>query len=464
MDFKGTDWISREPERTLVERHMRICLSASPGFKEMYTIAPSEPLLAEAASQGILKWGAAEALLSHISTSYLGAGDRGEVMVVLYALLARNFCVEHKPLYSLDPEDNDSKGKGKAKAQDTDDLETDGAKRVIRVIDFLEALLSESCHEQLRNHTPAEFVTPEQSTERLEDTFKNAHLWFNHFVKVRDFEVVSEDYLWHFLVRGAAIICADNHGGIDLLIPILFNNRLRKENVSAILIQVKNDLSFSTSIRFKVFQGMDPFGISRVFSRHVKSHQPIIRLVFALASEKSAISFNPDTPRTTPRPVPKPEEEDGQPIPGYISFDIWCAGASSDTFRVIKESENHIYQQLLQRTLIRKDPFVVHFGLQQITGDRALARRAVDTLTSHMLIHHQNFTFDPKFQKRDTKDQEEVAKDQEEVVKDQEEDTKGKGKAKASKRRTTAPRAKGPDGRALGFDKMLRSRKPKGGP
>ena len=37
-------------EQTLVERHLRVCLRVDPGFETAVTIAPSEPLLAEASS------------------------------------------------------------------------------------------------------------------------------------------------------------------------------------------------------------------------------------------------------------------------------------------------------------------------------------------------------------------------------------------------------------------------------
>jgi len=39
---------SRYMEKTLVERHLRVCLHVDPEFETAITIAPSEPLLAEA--------------------------------------------------------------------------------------------------------------------------------------------------------------------------------------------------------------------------------------------------------------------------------------------------------------------------------------------------------------------------------------------------------------------------------
>jgi len=39
---------ARDMDKTLVERHLRVCLRVDPGFETSVAIAPSEPLLAEA--------------------------------------------------------------------------------------------------------------------------------------------------------------------------------------------------------------------------------------------------------------------------------------------------------------------------------------------------------------------------------------------------------------------------------
>ena len=79
LDFRATSWTEREREREQVERHMRLCLAATPGFHNMVTISPSEPLLAEAAHRAMANQTVdmAQALLEHIDSSYLKAGDRG---------------------------------------------------------------------------------------------------------------------------------------------------------------------------------------------------------------------------------------------------------------------------------------------------------------------------------------------------------------------------------------------------
>lgn len=379
LEFRGTHWIDRSEECRQLEQHMRLCVSATRGFKEMFTVAPSEPLLAEAASQGMGRWGAAKTLLSHIKHSHLDAGARGELVVALLALLARDNALRIlKP--PLDPPTV-----SKLKVKYADHLKEDGAQRVVRVIDFLKALLPQSCHEQLDNHIPSECLTPDASLETLGETFKHAHIWFNHFVKVHDVAGVNEDHLWRFLVRGAGIICTNN-SSINILIPILFNNRLCEENISAILIQVKNDPSYKASIKYGTFESMNPFG---VFSEKVTSPRPIIRMMFALASDITAVEFgrpassSHETKRSSSKATskrkpssklnPKPQPDK----PKCTIYDIWCAGASSSIFQVIGPDDDNVYQELLQITRTNHDPYTPHCGSAENMADRATARRAM---------------------------------------------------------------------------------------
>lgn len=48
LEFSAMTLRSQQMEKTLVEKHLRVCLSVDPGFETAITIAPSEPLLAEA--------------------------------------------------------------------------------------------------------------------------------------------------------------------------------------------------------------------------------------------------------------------------------------------------------------------------------------------------------------------------------------------------------------------------------
>ncbi|KAI0069211.1 hypothetical protein BV25DRAFT_1910906 [Artomyces pyxidatus] len=193
VEFQETSWSSREQERVQVERHMRICLAATPIFEEMVTIAPSEPLLAETAFVSMRNEDAAWALLDHLKESGLNP-----------AITGRN--------------------------------------RVVSVTDFLKNLVSDKYAQDVLSALPARARDEGARETTLEASFKNVRICFNHFVTVHNLDVLHRGYLWRLIVRGAAVVCANNQRGVDIVVLFLYwDERIRQTNVSAILFQVKND-------------------------------------------------------------------------------------------------------------------------------------------------------------------------------------------------------------------------------
>ncbi|KAF8875534.1 hypothetical protein CPB84DRAFT_442673 [Gymnopilus junonius] len=101
--------------------------------------------------------------------------------------------------------------------------------------------------------------------------------------------MMNRQYLCCLISRGAPIICASNQRRVDIVIPILFGYYLKPGCVSAFLIRVKNDSSFTDNVRTSLFTLMDPFKIG-LFSKRDQATFPIIHMVFALASENSAVT------------------------------------------------------------------------------------------------------------------------------------------------------------------------------
>ncbi|TFY71749.1 hypothetical protein EVG20_g1246 [Dentipellis fragilis] len=345
VDFRATGWLHQEKERTQVERHMRLCLSASEGFRNIITIAPSEPVLAEAAFRAMDGWDVPAALLSHIDSSYLSIGERGELIASLLVLAARDAAVKSRP-------------------SSPHSLEDDGRARVTSVVDFL------------------------HQDKHLAKDFEGADIWFNHLIKVHDFAVINQEYLWMILSRGAAVICANHRRGVDIVIPILFKNNLLKKNVSAILIQVKNDLSFTDTVRTALFDGMSPFDIG-LFSENVAEPLPIIRIVFALASKKPAVRSNDVPQRTSPRIG---EIENRGNTKAFTAYDIWFAGASHETFKVITPEQDSTYQCLLARSHNFFNAYTPDIGgSPSAKEDRGRARRGMHPVVFSQVEHYRKF-------------------------------------------------------------------------
>jgi hypothetical protein len=87
---------SRDTEKLLVERHLRVCLRVDPGFESTVTIAPSEPLLAEASSF-VMNNPAFDftcSLLTGLENQGLDKGNRGELIGMTLCLLARDAAVK----------------------------------------------------------------------------------------------------------------------------------------------------------------------------------------------------------------------------------------------------------------------------------------------------------------------------------------------------------------------------------
>jgi hypothetical protein len=83
---------SRSMEKTLVEKHLRVCLHVDPGFETAVTIAPSEPLLAEASSliMSDPAFDLPHHLLKELENRGLDKGNRGELIGMALCLLARD--------------------------------------------------------------------------------------------------------------------------------------------------------------------------------------------------------------------------------------------------------------------------------------------------------------------------------------------------------------------------------------
>ena len=377
LSFQASNWLQTAAERRQVERHMRICLGASTGKHSMITIAASEPLLAEAAVTVMgtdAAWRVAEALLEHIDSSYISLGDRGEVVASAILMEARDAAVAKKPVRSI--------------PEDPTERQNDGSSmgRVITVIEFLQSLLGDK----------TSGMTPSCSREEDEETtietaFKDCYVCFNHFLRVEDYEVLNQGYLWRIMCRCAAVICANNQRGVDLVVPILKGKHMDDKRITAILIQVKNDVSFKATIKPWLYDAMSPGGLG-LFADNA-SPLPVIRLVFALASTESAVIM-PKRGQRSPRTAA---------MQRYTSYDIWCAGATTATFPSVRGSDA-AYAKLLLLTRGMKYQYASHHKFSvadakqatvEIVRRREDVRRRMNPGASSNPAHYENYVRQP---------------------------------------------------------------------
>jgi hypothetical protein len=162
-------------------------------------------------------------------------------------------------------------------------------------------------------------------------TFANSRIYVTHFIKVYDYNVLSVEFLAMCAARGVAIVCADYQRAVDVVIPIVIDKDkpLTKENVTALLLQSKNDADYTTNVFPSLFHIMDPYALG----------------IFDRASKKSGVSVVKPPARKVLRRAAKVKAAKEQAAKSkinkyaYSSFDIWCAQASSSTFRAIQTHE-----------------------------------------------------------------------------------------------------------------------------
>jgi hypothetical protein len=339
----------REVTCKQVERHMRLCLAAMAGCKTLVTFSGSEPLLAEAASQ--LMQGSimnpVRHLANHSDLHCVDRGQRGELVAALILMQARDKAV----MMQLPWEST----------------------RWASVSSFMKALLPETDYKTLEHKKMTCWHNGED--EPFAEMFEDYAMWFNHIIRIHKDTLINAKYLWRFITRGAMIICAHNQAGVDIIIPLcLKTEKLSPKTVSAILVQVKNASKHGNKIDTDLFGKLCPFNLG-VFDKDA-TLRPVIRMVFALASQESEVKFR------------EMDETCGK----FTAFDIWCAGLSC--FGSVDEEDLASYKVLLDRSLEPQHAFILgelakdKYVLDETKQLRGLRRRRIAALTMDNDGHH----------------------------------------------------------------------------
>ncbi|KAI9454622.1 hypothetical protein F5148DRAFT_424620 [Russula earlei] len=355
------DVSARDVSFAQVERHMRLCIAATVGLEKLVTMAGSEPLLAEAAYDLMkeTEMNAVRHLANHSDLNCVDRGRRGELVATLLIMQA------------------------------FDAARAIRKKRWVTVVDFMKALLPESNYEALLRSMPTSWPESHEKQMPFKKVFEDYGLWFNHVIKVESKRMISKDHLWKFVTRGAMILCATNQEGIDIVLPVFHTGRkLGPDSMTAVVIQVKNARDHKTTLNESLFDAMDSVVKSAIFStssvdsestnqvpskrkptepagpspsKKTKGNvtpapkvvtpklanedmKPVIRLVLALASPKSAVVFRE-------RPLIKNDFD------GFTAFDIWLAGLDRETFNQLQDADTEPYKILLERSLMPHDAF-----------------------------------------------------------------------------------------------------------
>jgi hypothetical protein len=328
LEFDLADGDARGVARDHIERHMRLCVAVTTGLETLFTVAGSEPLLAEAASQllDLTKKRPVRLLANNSGLNCIDRGLRGELVAALLIMQARDA--------------------------------SSARSRSVFVTDFIKALLPDDGYKELQSSRPPHSQDLDD-TRTFEEIFKGYAMWFNHVIRIRNSNMINVRSLWKFITRGAMVMCANNQRGVDIVLPICGpSGKLSHRNVTAILVQVKNDVTYKGFDK-TLFDAMDPFRTG-LFSDG-DSALPVIRMVFALASDQHGVSFSP---------VPERRHHAGR----FTAYDIWCAGLSEFTFKDIDEDVEP-YRKLLTRSLQPRDAYGLDEMKDQYQDDLTINAR-----------------------------------------------------------------------------------------
>jgi hypothetical protein len=323
---------------------MRVCLNVDESFETMKTIFPSEPLLAEAAAEFMrnpeYNFKAPAALKNTLTGFSINKGDRGELLVLLLLCLARDAAL---------------RGTGKA----------------VTVYDFMQELFPNLINKSNGGFMPS-VLKEGAKPETFKDCFDKSYIYFNHFIKINEWSVLNQKYLWRLFLRGAAVLCANGQEGVDALIPILFQSETIGEYVMGfIVVQIKNDARFGANPELYLFDNMHPFKLN-IFNKG-REALPILRIVFAVGSHTPGLQ--------------RPKNPEASKNSEFTSYDFWCAGLSEKHLGPITKDEESTWDALRQASRGWKD-------IYKAEAPRAALRRAACAGSATHPDHWRNFTKD----------------------------------------------------------------------
>ena len=254
IEFNSTDYITQAKERKQVESHLRVCLKMDGALQTMTTRSPSEPILSEAAYVVMQRqsFNAPNALKSVMEDFPISKGDRGEYLVLLLLVLARDATVGVPDQFGRPIT----------------------GRRWFGLSDFLYGQL-------FRMQTPSSRTVDKRSIKALnmlEKDFPEARLHFNHYVKVHEQEAIDTVSLLLLQGRGAAVLCADNQTGLDAINVFLREGtQLIRDSAGLVLSQIKNHSKYTKTPQQKLFDAMDLYDLGILSKRDAAV--PLIKIV-----------------------------------------------------------------------------------------------------------------------------------------------------------------------------------------
>ncbi len=259
---------ARDLEAALVAGHMRVVYSIPAHREFMKAGYPSEPLLAEAAGRIMHEYPdrVFHLFREHPKNGLVGRETR------------RDFVARHILTSAYDKTRHWEGG---------DEIFS----KPVRLLDYLKCISGEFVYENDIKHCKPD---NDVDGEDLETAFKDAYIYFTHFVRAKDGIIVTDRCALAALCRDMAFQCFPNQKLIDIFIPVVFkkglDESLYRTDITFVAVQVKNKDEESSVHK----------DIS--FFSDASSTIPYIVLVFEIGSKKLDVTTKGSPTLSSERP------------------------------------------------------------------------------------------------------------------------------------------------------------------
>jgi hypothetical protein len=205
-------WDAERNQIVQVKKHMRVCLDVEEGSETIVTVAASEPILVRAAATVMQHKDFSSCRTLHDISKWPGIrkGDRGEHIVANITIdTLDGLAFKDRTLLSF----------------------------VVKTTSYFEALFAQNLYkDNIQNAMPSRLHDDSDEPKTFGETFKDSYIYVTHFIKFCD-SVLTDGCIMALAARGIAIIYADNQTGVDMILPMVYKDKvLRRTNMTVIMI------------------------------------------------------------------------------------------------------------------------------------------------------------------------------------------------------------------------------------
>ncbi|KAJ6466358.1 hypothetical protein C8R45DRAFT_486697 [Mycena sanguinolenta] len=250
----------------LVESFMRVVQSISADRANMVSVAPSEPVLVEAAAQ-LLSYHEIDVLSvlnKALSNQLIAKGERGEIVTRYLHIRAHDDV--HRPSFR--------------------GLVTSAFKftfhRPVRILDWCQHLFKNTVYDKIMAAHPMS----NENGEPFQDAFAQAYLFVSHYALAGDANVIQMENMSNFFFRGAALQCKPGQAEIDSICPLLWaendDTPVCAADFGAMRIQTRNQ---------KVPCTQPPISIEVTDPKKTAAARPLVSFIFEYGAEHPPTSL-----------------------------------------------------------------------------------------------------------------------------------------------------------------------------